>query len=60
MAAAHLCQIKRRTQSVGESLQEFATAIQQLAHPAYPALPEDLIMWGANRVFADGVEDPTI
>jgi hypothetical protein len=34
-------QLKTKTQYVGESLQEFATAVQQRAHRAYPALPED-------------------
>jgi hypothetical protein len=41
-------------------LQEFATAIEQLAHHAYSALPEDYIWREAGKVFADGVEDATI
>jgi hypothetical protein len=43
-----------------ESLQEFATAIEQLAHRAYPTLPEDHIRREAGKAFADGVEDPNI
>jgi hypothetical protein len=35
-------QLKARTQGVGNSLQEFATAVEQLAHRTYPALPEQL------------------
>jgi hypothetical protein len=34
-------QLKMRTQRVEESLQEFVTTVEQLAHCAYPALPED-------------------
>jgi hypothetical protein len=41
-------------------LQKFATAVKQLAHCAYPALPEDHIRREAGKAFADGVEDPTI
>jgi hypothetical protein len=49
-----------RTQRVGESLQEFAMAIGQLAHHAYPALPEDHITREASKLFADRVEDAVI
>jgi hypothetical protein len=41
-------------------LQEFATAIKQLAHRAYPAIPEDHIRREAGKAFADEVEDPAI
>jgi hypothetical protein len=37
-----------------------ATAIEQLAHRAYPALPEDHVRKEAGRAFTDGVEDPDI
>jgi hypothetical protein len=35
-------------------------AIEQLAHCAYPALPEDHIRREAGKAFADGVEDPDV
>jgi hypothetical protein len=60
LAAAYRSQLKTRTQKAGESLQEFATAIKQLAHGAYPALPEDHVRKEAGRAFTDGVEDPDI
>jgi hypothetical protein len=40
-ATAYRCQLTTRTQKAGESLQDFATAIELLAHCAYPTLPED-------------------
>jgi hypothetical protein len=46
------------TQIAGESLQEFATAREQLAHGAYPTLPKELIRRDAGKAFADGVENP--
>jgi hypothetical protein len=39
-------------------LQEFDTAVEQLAHHAYPTLPEDHIRRVAGKAFTDGVEDP--
>jgi hypothetical protein len=45
---------------VGESLQEFATTVKQLACCAYPALPEDHVRREVGKAFADGVEDPNI
>jgi hypothetical protein len=60
LAAAYRSQLKTQTQKPGESLQESATAIEQLAHRAYPALPEDHVRKEAGRAFTDGVEDPDI
>jgi hypothetical protein len=60
LAIVYCSQLKTRTQGVRESLQEFSTAVEQLAHHAYPALPEDHIMWKTGKVFADGIEDPAI
>jgi hypothetical protein len=57
-AAAYRCQLTR-TQKVGESLQDFATAIELLAHHAYPTLPEDHIR-GGGKAFAYGVQNPNI
>jgi hypothetical protein len=36
-------------------LQEIATAVEQLAHRVYAALPEDHIRREAENAFADGV-----
>jgi hypothetical protein len=41
-------------------LQEFSTTIEQLAHCAYPALPEDHVRREAGKVFVNWVEDPAI
>jgi hypothetical protein len=60
LAPAYRNQLKTRTQRVGESLQGFSTAIEQLAHRDYPALPEDHIRGEAGKTFADGVEDPDV
>jgi hypothetical protein len=38
-------------------LQEFASAIEQFACCAYPALPNDHLKREAGKVFADSVED---
>jgi hypothetical protein len=59
-AAAFCSELKTRTQRAGESQQDFATAIEQLAHRAYPTLPEDHIMREAGKAFADRVEDHEI
>jgi hypothetical protein len=49
-AAFSRSQQNTRTQEVWESLQEFATAFEQLAHCFYPALPEDHIRRGWQSV----------
>jgi hypothetical protein len=36
-------QLNTKTHKAGESQQDFATAVEQLAHRAYPTLPEDHI-----------------
>jgi hypothetical protein len=59
-AAAYRSQLKARTQRTGESLREFATAIEQLAYRAYPTLPEEHIRREAGCAFVDGVEDTDI
>jgi hypothetical protein len=46
-----------RTQKVGESLQDFATVIEQLNHLAYNTFPEDHIRREAGKAFVDRVED---
>jgi hypothetical protein len=52
LATAYRSQLQLRTQSVVESLQEFGTAIKQLAHCTYLALPEDHIGRDAGKAFA--------
>jgi hypothetical protein len=59
-AAAYCCQLTTRTQEAGESLQDFAMAIEQLAHRAYPTLPEEHVWREAGRAFAYRVADPDI
>jgi hypothetical protein len=59
-AAAYCSQLKTRTQTVMASLQEFSTAIEQLANCAYPTLPKDHIRRESGKAFTDGVEDPDI
>lgn len=56
-AAAYRSELKMRTQRALESLQDFAMAIEQLAHHAYPTLPEDCIRREALKAFTDMVED---
>jgi hypothetical protein len=59
-AAAYHCQLTTRKEEARESLQDFVTAIELLAHCAYPTLPEDHIGREAAKTFAYGVEDPDI
>jgi hypothetical protein len=39
------------------SLQEFSTAIEQLAHQAFLALHEDHVHRGGGRAFVDNIRD---
>jgi hypothetical protein len=41
LATEYHSQLKARTQLVGESLQEFATTVEQLTHGALPGLPKN-------------------
>jgi hypothetical protein len=59
-AATYRCQLTTRTQKAGESLQDFATAVEQITHHAYPTLPEDHVWREAGKAFAYRVEDPNI
>ncbi|PNF34431.1 hypothetical protein B7P43_G13239 [Cryptotermes secundus] len=54
-AAAYHCQLRMRMQRPGESLQDFATAIELLSHRAYPNLPADHIGREAGKAFAYGI-----
>ncbi|PNF39393.1 hypothetical protein B7P43_G13216 [Cryptotermes secundus] len=59
-AAAYRCQLRTRTQKPGESLQDFATAIELLSHRAYPDLPADHIGREAGIAFVYGIRDADI
>jgi hypothetical protein len=56
-ASAYCSQLKVRTQKAGESLQDFATAIQQLARRTYPASPEEHIRREAGKAFVESIQD---
>jgi hypothetical protein len=57
LVAAYCTQLKTRTQIVGESLQEFATAIKQLTHCAFLALHEHHVSMGRGTVFGNDIRD---
>jgi hypothetical protein len=59
LPAAYRSHLKLRTQCFRESLQEFATAVEQLAHRPYPAL-KNQIREEAAKAFRNEVEDPGI
>jgi hypothetical protein len=48
------------TQKTRESLQDFATVTEQLAHRACPTLPENHMWRVLGKAFAYGVEEPNI
>jgi hypothetical protein len=56
----HIATTKNEDPKCRRILDEFATAVEQLAHRAYPALLKDHIRREAGKAFADGVEDTTI
>jgi hypothetical protein len=56
-AAAYRSQLKVRTQKAGESWQDFATAIQQLARRAYPASREEHIRKEAGKAFVEVIQE---
>jgi hypothetical protein len=55
LEAASYSQLKRRIQLVGESLQEFAAAIDHLVHRAHVQRHEHLISKQAAHAFAVGI-----
>jgi hypothetical protein len=59
-AAAYHCQLRTRTQKPGESLQDFATAIELLARRTYPNLPADHIGREAGKAFVYEIKDADI
>jgi hypothetical protein len=57
LAAACRSQLKARIQLRSMSLQEFAAAVEQLAHWALVRLPVGFIQRKATHAFIDGVRD---
>lgn len=57
LAAAYRSQLKTRVQASEETLQEFAAAVEQLAHRALVGLPVGYIQTKAAHAFIDGVRD---
>jgi hypothetical protein len=57
LAVAYRSQLKARVQMSGETLQEFAEAVEQLAHRALVGLPVGLIHTEAAHASIDGVRD---
>jgi hypothetical protein len=60
LVAAYCNQLITWTQILGESLREFATAIGELPHRAFPALCEGHIHRGPGNVFSNGIGDQGI
>jgi FKBP-type peptidyl-prolyl cis-trans isomerase (trigger factor) len=60
LEAALNSQLKRRNQLAGESLEEFATATNQLAHRTNIELPKHLISKEATCAFANRVREQDI
>ena len=57
LAAAYRSQLKAMVQASGETLQEFAAAVEQLAHRAFFELPVAFIQAVAAHCFIDAVRD---
>jgi hypothetical protein len=53
LVADYWPQLKARTQMSGESLQQFAAAVDQVAHQALVGLPENFIQREADYAFTD-------
>jgi hypothetical protein len=57
LAAVYQSQLKARVQTSGEILQEFAAAVEQLAHRALVELPVGHIQTEAVHAFINGIRD---
>jgi hypothetical protein len=57
LAATYLSHLKTRVQTGDETLQEFAVAVEQLAHRALVGLPADHIQTEAAHAFIEGIRD---
>jgi hypothetical protein len=57
LAPSYRSQLKARAQASGETLQEFAAAVEQLVHRAFVGLPVAFIQAEAAHSFIDGVRD---
>jgi kynurenine formamidase len=60
LAAANRSQFKARIWTSGEALQEFAPAVEQLAHRALVGLPLAFIQTEAAHTFIDSVRDQEV
>jgi hypothetical protein len=60
LAAVYCSQAKTQTQDDGDSLQELATAIEQLAYRTFPALHEGYIHKGAGKVFVNNIRKQSL
>jgi hypothetical protein len=49
LATAYHTQLKTKTKIISESLQEFTTTVEQLAHRAYPAYPRSRFTGNQTR-----------
>jgi len=57
LAAAYRSQLKTRVKASGETLQEFAAAVEQLAHRAMVGLPVAFVQTETAHSFIDGIRD---
>jgi hypothetical protein len=57
LAAAYQVHLKARILLIGESLQEFAAAIEQSVHHALVGLPMGFIQIEAAHTFINGMRD---
>jgi hypothetical protein len=57
LAAAYRSRLKARVQTGGKKLQEFAAAVEQLAHRALVGLPTNHIQTEVAHAFIDGIRD---
>jgi hypothetical protein len=60
LAAAYRSHLKARVQMGGETLQEFAAAVEQLAHRALLGLPVGHIQTEAAHAFISGIRDQEV
>jgi hypothetical protein len=57
LAADYRSQLKVRLQASGDTLQEFAAAVEQVAHRGLVGVPVAFVQTQAAHAFIDGVRD---
>jgi hypothetical protein len=57
LAIGYRNKLKTRIEYNGEPMQEFATAIKQLTHCAFPSLHKDHVCRGSGKTFGDKLRD---